>query len=133
MTLTQDPPTATGPGGLQPHPVVRFVGSLAGALDRLESVPAWSMAPGEQRQALVALRGQRARLEELELRVLVAGDRNGIGADSGATSTPAWLADQTGSTRAGCFRDLHLAEALDEEFEATRRALAAGRIDAEKR
>jgi hypothetical protein len=90
------------------------------------------MTPAEQREALVALRVQQARLKELELRVLVAGDRNGIGADSGATSTPAWLAHQTKSTRAGCFRDLHLAQALDEEFEATRKALAAGRIDEEK-
>ena len=41
-------------------------------------------------------------------------DRNQVGADSGATSTPAWLADRTASTRAACFRDLRLAEQLDE-------------------
>ena len=123
-------PVAGGSGG--PHAVVRFTQALASALDGLQGAAAWSMSPAEQREALVGLRRQQARLKELELRVLVAGDRNSIGADAGATSTPAWLADATKSTRAACFRDLHLAQALDEDFEATRRALAAGRIDEEK-
>ena len=47
------------------------------------------------------LRRQRARLEELELRVLVQADRDQVGADSGATSTPAWLAHATKTTTAG--------------------------------
>ncbi len=67
-----------------------------------------------------------ARLVELRLRVLVAADRNQVGADSGATSTPAWLAHATKTTRTAAFRDLHLAEKLDDRFHATRRALAAG-------
>jgi hypothetical protein len=112
------------------HPVLAFATSLASALDRLAGVSGWSMTPDEQRRALVELRRQRARLEELELRVLVAADRNDVGAESGATSTAAWLAAATGSARAGCFRDVHLAHALDEEFAATREALAAGAIDA---
>ncbi|HET6625657.1 MAG TPA: DUF222 domain-containing protein, partial [Nocardioidaceae bacterium] len=90
------------------------------------------MSPAEQRQALVELRRQQARLRELELRVLVAADRNQVGADSGATSTPAWLAAETASGRAACFRDLHLAQALDTGFEATRAALADGEIDDQK-
>jgi hypothetical protein len=112
--------------------VVRFTELLSGALDRLGPVAAWSMTPEEQRRALVALERQRARLAELELRVLAAADHNKVGADSGATSTPAWLAHQTRTTRAACFRDLHLAEALDGDFEATRRALAAGAIDVDR-
>lgn len=112
--------------------MVRFVGSLAGALDRLQSTPAWSMTPDEQRHTLVELRKQQARLRELELRVLVAGDRNDIGAGSGATSTAAWLAHETKTTRPARFADAHLARALDEEFDATRRSLAAGDIDVEK-
>ncbi|HET7357176.1 MAG TPA: DUF222 domain-containing protein [Nocardioidaceae bacterium] len=117
------------PGG---HPVVAFVESLAAGLDRLGPVAAWSMTPAEQRRALVALERQQARLAELRLRVLAAADRNQVGADSGATSTPAWLAHATKTTRQACFRDLHLAEALDGDFEATRRALAAGEIDVDK-
>src|SRR5690349_4804781 len=93
-------PVAGGSGG--PHAVVRFTQALASALDGLQGAAAWSMSPAEQREALVELRRQQARLKELELRVLVAGDRNSIGADTGATSTPAWLADATKSTRAAC-------------------------------
>jgi hypothetical protein len=127
MTDLADPPTEVADAPV--HPVLAFATSLAQALDGLAGVSGWSMTPDDQRRALVELRRQRARLEELELRVLVAADRNEIGAESGATSTAAWLADATGSTRAECFRDVHLAHALDEEFEATQAALAAGDID----
>ena len=113
-------------------PVLRMCDSLDADLDALATSPAWALSPDEQAEAVVALRRQRARLKELELRCLVAADRNQVGADSGATSTPAWLADRTASTRAACFRDLRLAEQLDEDFDRTRRALAAGVIDAEK-
>src|SRR5512139_3773155 len=132
MSLTLVPLAPPAGGAREPHAVVRFTASLAGALDRLSGVPTWSMTPAEQREVLVELRRQRARLEELELRVLVAADRNQVGADSGATSTPAWLAHATKSTRTAAFRDLHLARKLDETFTATRRALAAGVIDVEK-
>ncbi len=71
-------------------------------------------------------------MAELKLRVFVQADRDGVGAESGATSTPAWLAHATKTTSAGCHRDLHLAKKLDETFPATRRALAAGVIDVEK-
>ncbi len=128
MTDVADTNTAA-PADDRGHPVTSFVSSMSRALDRLADVSGWTMTPAEQRHALVELRRQRARLEELELRVLVAADRNEVGAESGATSTAAWLADATGSTRVACFRDVHLAHALDEEFEATRSALAAGDID----
>ena len=78
------------------------------------------------------LHKQQARLEELELRLLVQADRDGVGADSGATSTPAWLAHATKTTTAGRHRDLHLGKKLDETFPATKAALAAGLIDVEK-
>ena len=124
------PPVGQPPAG---HAVVRFAASLSGALDRLAQVPIWSMTKEEQREALVELRRQQSRLKELELRVLVQADRDGVGADSGAaTSTPAWLAHATKTTTASCHRDLHLAAKLDERFHATREALAAGVIDAEK-
>lgn len=106
--------------------------SLSRGLDALSQTPTWCMTPAEQAEALVASRAQRARLAELELRVLVAADRNSVGADAGATSTAVWLAEATGSTRAACFRDVRLAHALDGAFEATRRALAAGSIDVEQ-
>ncbi len=129
VTAPPPPPAGHPPAG---HAVVRFTASLSGALDRLAEVPTWSMTPAEQRQALVELRRQRSRLRELELRVLVQADRDDVGADSGAVSTPAWLAHATRTSTAGCHRDLHLAAKLDGRFGQTRAALAAGVIDVEK-
>src|SRR4051794_27048988 len=126
--------TAGGTGGEPPshHPVLRFLDSLSRGLDALAQTPMWSMTPAEQARVLVASRAQRTRLAELELRVLVAADRNSVGSEAGATSTAAWLAVATGSTRAACFREVRLAHALDGEFAATRSALAAGTIDVER-
>ena len=106
--------------------------ALTRGLDGLSQTPTWSMTPAEQAEVLVALRAQRARLAELELRVLVAADRNTVGAEAAATSTAVWLAEATGSTRAACVRDVRLAHALDGEFDGTRQALAAGTIDVER-
>ncbi len=117
MTLTLVPPTPPSGGARTPHAVVRFVASLSGALDGLAGTPLWSMTPEEERTVLVELRRQRARLEELELRLLVQADRDGVGADSGATSTPAWLAHATKTTTTSRHRDLHLAKKLDETFD----------------
>ncbi len=119
-----------------PHPprpaVLRFADSLHGALERLAETPAWAMSPAEQREALVSLTRAASRLAELRMRVLVAADVNEVGADSGATSTAAWLAHETKTTTQRCFEDLHLARKLDEPFDATRRALVAGDIDVRK-
>ena len=65
MTLVPPPPGDTG--APQPHAVVRFTAALSGALDRLAEVPLWSMTPEEERVALVEVRKQQARLDELEL------------------------------------------------------------------
>ncbi len=132
MSLTIAPPPP--PAGPPPtaHPVVRFLDSLSSALDRLADAPLWSMTPEEQRHSLVAMRRQRARLEELELRMLAQADRDQVGAESGATSTPAWLAHETKTGPAARHADLHLATKLEDTFHATRAALAEGGIDVEK-
>lgn len=140
MTQTLEAPrpgVTAGPGAPvggdpPPHPLTSFVDRLTRELDRVAESPAWSMSPSEQASLIPVLRRQRARLQELELRILVSADRNDVGTDAGATSTATWLADATGSTRGACFRDVTLAHALDTDFQATRRALAAGDIDAER-
>ena len=129
VTTPPPPPVGQPPTG---HAVVRFTASLSCALDRLAEVPTWSMTPAEQRAALVDLRKLQSRLKELELRVLVQADRDDVGADSGAVSTPAWLAHATRTSTASRQRDLHLAAKLDDRFTATRQAFAAGAIDLEK-
>lgn len=123
--------TAGGSGGgvgMPPHQVVRFARAMDGVFDRLRDEPTWSMTEDEQREALLVLGRVGSRLAELEMRVLASADRNDVGADSGSTSTAAWLASQTRHTHAHCSAATRLATELDETFHATREALADGRI-----
>jgi hypothetical protein len=134
MTTALAPETAPGHSpdgtgsGPPPHPVLRFALAAGAAMDRLGDAPAWSMTPSEQREALVVLDRLGSRIDELGLRVLASADRNDVGADSGATSTAAWLATSTRQTRARCSAAVRLAGDLDERYDATRRALARGEV-----
>ncbi len=111
------------------HPVVDFTTRLHARLDGLVEAPVWSMSAGEVRSVLVDLARGLARLEELRLRVLAAGDSADIAAASAATSTGAWLALATRTPRNVAHADVKLATALDETLTATRDALAVGAID----
>jgi hypothetical protein len=124
MTSTATTPTR--------HPIVEFTDRLRRRLSDLAEAPVWSMTPAEQRAVLVGLHKAGAQLEELELRVLAAGDKADIAADSAATSTGAWLADATTTPRGKTHADVKLALALDDTFTATRDALAAGHLDGEQ-
>ncbi len=115
--------------GERSHPIAVFSARLGAALDAVASTPAWSMTADEERAVLVELSRSSARLSELLLRVLAAADRDDVGKVDGSPSTGAWLAAATGRTRAGGRSAVALALALDERFEATRAALAAGRLD----
>ena len=117
---------------MPPHQLLGFARAVDAALDRVAETPAWSMSAEEQRETLRVLHRVEARMEELGLRVLAAADNNQVGTDAGATSTAAWLAHETRTTRQACFARTRLAADLDERFGATRAALAAGRIDAKQ-
>jgi hypothetical protein len=115
--------------GMPPHRLLGFARALDGRLTEVGDVPAWSMSRAEQREALLALDRLESRLTEVRLRVLAAANRNEVGADSGATSTAAWLAHQTRQTRGHAHAAVRLAAALDEGYDATRAALAQGRVN----
>jgi hypothetical protein len=133
MTATTAPPetapaAGSGAGGSVPR-VLAFARAVDAAFDRLGDAPAWAMTPAEQREALLVLDRVNSRLAELNLRVLLAADRNQVGQHDGATSTSGWLADKTHQTRPRCSTALRLAEALDGEFTATSNALRNGRVN----
>ncbi|MGZ6787837.1 MAG: DUF222 domain-containing protein [Nocardioidaceae bacterium] len=128
MTTDQQVPTTP-----RTHPVHAFAGAALTTLDRVVSTPAWSMSTAEQAETLAELTALEARVTELRLRVLAAAHRDGIGDASGATSTAAWLAQQTRTTRVRAHADLRLALALDDPALApTREALARGRLQADQ-
>src|SRR5512139_2128653 len=102
-----------------PHPIVGFTAALSGALDRVLTHDPVFLTVEEKRQTLLDLARERARLEALELKVLAAADREEVGAESGATSTAAWLASQTLADRPEVAAKVRLARALEEQRPVT--------------
>jgi hypothetical protein len=111
------------------HPLVRFVAALESQLDEVADAAAWTMTPAELEAVLPRLTRAAARLAEIELRVLGAADRNDVGDDVGATSTPHWWAVATGQPIPAARAAAVLAEQLESGHETTRTALAAGRVN----
>ena len=110
------------------HPITRFADRAHAVLDGLVDAPTWSLTTDQARQALLDLTRLQQRVTELRLRVLAAADSLDVGADSGCTSTAAWLADRTHVTRARAHADVALARALTSSHALTRDALAAGSL-----
>jgi hypothetical protein len=117
------PPTPLG------HPLVRFLDDLEALLDDAGTANGWTMTPTELQSVLPRVTRAKARLDEVELRVLREADRNHVGDDVGATNTPAWWAHVTGQRVPVARAAAHLAEKLDQGHEATRAALAAGQVN----
>ena len=122
----------SGGAGLPPHRLLAVARAVDAALAEVGEAAAWSMSKEEQRETLLVVDRIQSRVSELGLRVLNAARLNDLGAESGATSTAAWLARRTRQTRARCQAAARLAEALDERYDATREALAAGRINTDQ-
>jgi hypothetical protein len=108
------------------HPIVGFTTALGRALDRVLTHEPAFMTVEDKKTVLVELARQQARLEALELKVLAAADRNDVGAESGATSTGAWLSHVTLADQAEAGARVKLARALDSELSQTQSGLAAG-------
>jgi hypothetical protein len=121
--------TTAGPDA-RPHVVAAFSARLHEVLDGLLEAPVWSMSAAEQRTVLVELSRAESRICQLRLRVVAAADRADAVADSGATSTAAWLAHRTRQLRSSAHADVRLARLLDDTYAATRDAWARGLVDA---
>jgi len=119
--------------GASGHPLVRFADALEALLDDAASGNAWSMSTVELEAVLPRLTRAKSRLAEVELRVLREADRHSVGDDVGATNTPAWWAHATGQRIPAAHAAVDLAKRLDDSrHEATRSALAAGRVQPEQ-
>src|SRR3954467_3582699 len=111
------------------HPLVGFADALEALLDDARAGNAWTMPPAELQAVLPRLTRAKARLTEVELRVLAEADRHAVGSDVGATDTPAWWAHVTGQRVPAARAAVALAQRLeDDRHRATRQALAQGRV-----
>ena len=110
------------------HPIARFSHRANEVLDELATTPIWTMTADEARVSLMELTRLQDRVTALRLSVLAAADTLDIGADTGSTSTAAWLADRTVTTRPRAHADVALAKRLDSSFRATREALISGAL-----
>ena len=109
-----------------PHPIVGFTRALGAALDRVLVHDPVFLSVADKKTVLVELARQQARLEALQLNVLAAADRDDIGAETGATSTAAWLAHTTLADRVETATKVKLAQALEEQCTLAGAGLAAG-------
>jgi hypothetical protein len=118
--------SAPAPETASVHPILGFPVVLAGALDRVLAAEPTYLTPAQQREVLQQLDTQQARLDALRLKVLAAADRNDVGADTGATSTGAWLSHVTLADRPAAMARVKLARALDDLHPLAAAGLAAG-------
>ncbi len=118
---------STGSG----HPIPVAVARSAAEIRSVAQTPTWSLRPAEVRESLVALVRRRAMDDELEARLIRAGEANGAFDETGAASAAAWLAHATKMTHTEARRRTKLATTLD-RHDPTREAMAAGQVLADQ-
>ncbi len=117
------------PATLPQHPLLRLVGALAELRDQAGETATWSLSDGELREVLPALTRVLAGLCEIQVRLLAEADRRDLGETDGHHDAAGWFAVTTRTTRPAAKGLVRLARSLDDEArEATREALASGRV-----
>ena len=140
--MTSATQTRPGAGSRTPvaertHPLHRFAGRLHEVLDQVTAgagTPVWSLGEAELVETLSELQTALPRLTERILALLAHAEHTDLAthlpSGQAATSTAAWWAEHTHSSRPQAHRQLATALALT-AHEPTRAALAAGQISPE--
>ncbi|MGD9959926.1 DUF222 domain-containing protein [Nocardioides sp.] len=92
------------------------------------AVPAVAIAETELATAIDALSRLESQVAAWRLALVAEVDARGVAAGAAETGTDAWLAKLTGDTRAVAAGGLFLARRLQETYDSTRAAFAAGRL-----
>jgi hypothetical protein len=96
-------------------------------MSTVEHVQPTYLSPAVKRDALVELARVRARMDELELRLLAGCDD--LAQAHGARDAGQWLAQTTHAEKRGATADLQLAKALDERFVRVTEAMRSGVVN----
>ena len=113
----------------RPDRVVDVLSSARSAVQAAAEVPAASLGVDELTDAIAGVAVLEAQAGCLRLSLLAEADRRRVAQSLGATGTDAWAARLTGSNRAEMAGVVRLARLLEETYDATREAFAAGLIN----
>ena len=109
--------------------VVDAVSTARSAVHAATGVPTASLGVDELTDSIAGAAALEAQLAAWRLSLLAEADRRKVAQSLGATGTDAWAARLTGSNRAEMAGLLRLARVLEERYDATREAFAAGAIN----
>ena len=113
----------------RPDRVADVLSSVRSAVRAAAEVPAASLGVDELTDAIAGVAVLEAQLGAWRLSLLAEADRRRVAQSLGATGTDAWAARLTGSNRAEMAGVVRLARLLEETYDATREAFAAGKIN----
>ena len=99
------------------------------AIGSAVAVPVGSLDADELTESITEVAALEAQAGALRLALLAEADRRELARSLGATGTIDWVARLTGTTRAVMSGGLWLANLLEQKYDATREALAAGQIN----
>ena len=109
--------------------VVDAVSTARSAVRAAAEVPAASLGVDELTDAIAGVAAVEAQLGALRMTLLAEADRRKVAQSLGATGTDAWAARLTGANRAEMAGLVRLARLLEERYDATREAFAAGALN----
>ena len=96
------------------HPVTDFVTHARERLTDMAEQPLWSLSEDQRRRTLTQATYLQAQLDALVLRLALDADSNGVGVETGATSTAVWWAHRTRLTQRDAASRMKLAKALEQ-------------------
>ncbi|MFL6135884.1 MAG: DUF222 domain-containing protein [Nocardioidaceae bacterium] len=113
---------------IRPPVFTGHVAAARGAVESAAAVTASTLTVDELTDGISEVAALESQAAALKLALLAEADSRRIARELGATGTDAWAAPLTGSTRAVMAGGVWLARLLEERYDATRAAFAAGGI-----
>ena len=114
---------------LRPPVVTGWITAAQQSIDAAAAVPTGTVDSDELSESLAGLVALESQVAALKLSVLAEVDRRRVADATGDTDTAAWAAKLTGTTRGVMAGGIWLARLLQDKYDATRVAFAAGGIN----
>ena len=119
------------PVALRSNRVHHFAGRAHEVLDALGDASTWALTPAERAETVAELEALEDRARARKLALIAEADETSVAADTGCTSTAAWVRAATGVTGTQAHRAVRQARAM-QAHPATATALAAGSLRTEQ-